>query len=95
MSSWFLFSAIGFYPVAGTTTFLVGAPLFDKILVKRTSNKHHFGAININAPENSASNMYVKSYSINNKVQLSFAFDDSILQSQDSTNINFVMNSTP
>lgn len=34
LSSWYIFSALGFYPVAGTTKYELGAPLFEKAEVK-------------------------------------------------------------
>jgi predicted alpha-1,2-mannosidase len=31
MSSWFIFAALGFYPITGTTTYVVGSPLFEHV----------------------------------------------------------------
>ena len=33
LSSWYVFSALGFYPVAGTDRYLVGSPIFDSATV--------------------------------------------------------------
>jgi len=30
LSAWYIFAALGFYPVAGTTTYILGAPTFDR-----------------------------------------------------------------
>lgn len=34
LSSWYVFSALGFYPIAGTTRYELGAPLFEKAVVQ-------------------------------------------------------------
>ena len=31
LSAWYIFSAMGFYPLAGTTRYVLGEPLFDRI----------------------------------------------------------------
>jgi predicted alpha-1,2-mannosidase len=31
MSAWYMFAASGFYPIAGTDTYLLGSPIFDKV----------------------------------------------------------------
>ena len=33
MSAWYIFSALGFYPVAGTDLYLVGSPLFERAVL--------------------------------------------------------------
>ncbi len=33
LSAWYVFSALGFYPVAGTALYLVGSPIFDEAVV--------------------------------------------------------------
>jgi predicted alpha-1,2-mannosidase len=35
LSSWYLFAAMGVYPVAGTTTYAVGSPIFERVEVDR------------------------------------------------------------
>jgi predicted alpha-1,2-mannosidase len=61
-SAWYVFSALGFYPVApGTTQYIVGAPLFKKAVM-------HFengNSLTINAPQNSAENLYIGSLKLN------------------------------
>ena len=34
LSSWYIFSALGFYPVAGSDLYQIGAPLFEKAEMK-------------------------------------------------------------
>jgi predicted alpha-1,2-mannosidase len=61
-SAWYVFSALGFYPVApGTTQYIVGAPLFKKAVM-------HFengNSLTINAPKNDANNIYIQSMKYN------------------------------
>jgi hypothetical protein len=35
LSAWYLFAAIGLYPRAGTDTFVVGTPLFERVEIDR------------------------------------------------------------
>lgn len=63
-SAWYVFSALGFYPVApGTTQYVIGAPLFKKATLHFENGKN----LVINAPDNSAKNMYIESMSFNGK----------------------------
>jgi predicted alpha-1,2-mannosidase len=64
-SAWYIFSAMGFYPVTpATDQYVLGAPLFKKITISLENGK----TIQINAPKNSDENRYVKSLSINGKL---------------------------
>ena len=61
-SAWYVFSALGFYPVApGTTQYVLGAPLFKKATLHFENGKN----LVINAPENSNKNIYIESMSFN------------------------------
>ena len=61
-SAWYVFSALGFYPVApGTTQYVLGAPLFKKATLHFENGKN----LVINAPENSDKNIYIESMSFN------------------------------
>ncbi len=63
-SAWYVFSAMGFYPVApGTGQYVFGAPLFNKITLQ-LENGNTFV---INAPNNSAKNLYVDDVTLNGK----------------------------
>lgn len=35
LSAWYLFSAIGFFPIAGTPDYVVGSPLFERVEIDR------------------------------------------------------------
>lgn len=61
-SAWYVFSAMGFYPVCPSSDqYVLGAPLFKKVtLTLENGNK-----VEINAPENSDANRYIKSMNYN------------------------------
>ncbi|MDD7888079.1 GH92 family glycosyl hydrolase [Flavivirga sp. 57AJ16] len=61
-SAWYVFSAMGFYPVApATDQYVLGAPLFKKTTVHLNNGKK----IVINAEDNNADNRYIQSMKIN------------------------------
>jgi len=63
-SAWYVFSAMGFYPVApGTDQYALGAPLFKKITLNFENGKKMV----IESPNNSAANRYVDSMTLNGK----------------------------
>lgn len=56
-SAWYVFSALGFYPVCpGSDEYVLGAPLFNKASIEFENGK----VLTINAPKNSEENKYVK-----------------------------------
>ncbi len=62
-SAWYVFSALGMYPVApGTDQYVLGSPLFKKATIKLQNGK----TFTINAPANSNENVYIGSASLNN-----------------------------
>ncbi len=61
-SAWYVFSALGFYPVCpGTDQYVLGAPLFKKTTVHFENGK----TLEIKAPQNSRTNMYIKDMKVN------------------------------
>lgn len=61
-SAWYVFTALGFYPVCpGTDQYVIGAPLFRKATIHMENGKD----VVINAPENSASNIYIQDMKVN------------------------------
>ena len=63
-SAWYVFSAMGFYPVCpGSDQYVIGAPLFNKITLKLENGKQ----VVINAQDNNADNRYIQSMSFNGK----------------------------
>jgi predicted alpha-1,2-mannosidase len=63
-SAWYVFSALGFYPVCpGTDQYVIGTPLFKKLTIHlENGNK-----LVINAPANNDKNFYIQSLEFNNK----------------------------
>ena len=62
MSAWYIFSALGFYPLKmGSPEYAIGAPLFKKATIHLENGKK----VVINAPENSKENKYVQGLKIN------------------------------
>lgn len=56
-SAWYVFSALGFYPVCpGTDEYIMGAPLFKKATINLENGKK----IVIDAPQNGVANRYIK-----------------------------------
>jgi len=65
-SAWYVFSALGFYPVTpATDQYVLGAPLFKKVTINLENGKQ----IVINAPKNSDENRYVNALKYNGAVQ--------------------------
>ena len=63
-SAWYVFSALGFYPVApATNQYVLGAPLFKKATVNLSNGK----TLEINAPENNSENKYVEKATLNGR----------------------------
>ena len=63
-SAWYVFTAMGFYPVCpGTDQYVLGAPLFPKTTVTLENGKRFV----IEAPGNSATNLYTQSVLLNGK----------------------------
>lgn len=61
-SAWYVFSAIGFYPVCpGTQQYVLGSPLFKKITLELPDGKEFV----VEADDNEANNFYIKSASLN------------------------------
>ena len=63
-SAWYVFSALGFYPVCpGTDQYVLGAPLFKKATLHFENGK----TLVIDAPENSDKNLYIESMKVNGR----------------------------
>ncbi|QQL50827.1 GH92 family glycosyl hydrolase [Mucilaginibacter ginkgonis] len=63
-SAWYVFSAMGFYPVCpAVDQYVLGAPLFKKVSLHLENGK----IVTINAPQNNGINRYVGAVSYNGK----------------------------
>lgn len=61
-SAWYVFSALGFYPVCpGTDQYVLGAPLFEKAVLHLENGKD----VSIHAAGNTPENMYVREMKLN------------------------------
>jgi predicted alpha-1,2-mannosidase len=64
MSSWFVWTAMGFYPgIPGRAELFLTAPLFPRIVIRRASRQ----TITIDAPGASAETPYVRSLTVNGR----------------------------
>ena len=64
-SAWYVFSAMGFYPVCpATDQYVLGAPLFKKITLNLENGK----TMVINAPNNNPSNRYINRVTVDGKL---------------------------
>ena len=75
-SAWFLFSALGFYPlVMGSGEYAVGSPLFTKATVHLENGRK----LVVKAPKNSTKNVYVQGLKVNGKRWNSTSLPHSLL----------------
>jgi predicted alpha-1,2-mannosidase len=89
-SAWYIFSAMGFYPVTPTVNqYVLGAPLFKKVTLSLENGK----TVTINAPANSADNRYVQGLQINGKAYSKNWLSHTDLQK--GAVLNFNMSATP
>jgi predicted alpha-1,2-mannosidase len=64
MSAWYIFTAMGFYPVNPVSgDYMIGSPIFEKTTLHLPSGKTFV----IFAPESSATNLYIQSAKLNGK----------------------------
>lgn len=60
MSAWFVFSAMGFYPVTpGVPEYRLGSPLFERITIRLSESLHDGETFVIDAPDNGPDSVYV------------------------------------
>lgn len=64
-SAWYVFSAMGFYPVCpGTDEYVIGSPLFKKVTINLSNGKK----VIINSSNNNKFNRYVEEIKTNKKI---------------------------
>jgi predicted alpha-1,2-mannosidase len=64
MSAWYLFTALGFYPVnPASGDYMIGSPLFTKMTLRLSNGK----LFTVTAENNSSKNIYIQSASLNGK----------------------------
>ncbi|KND32781.1 GH92 family glycosyl hydrolase [Streptomyces acidiscabies] len=75
-SAWYLFSALGFYPlVMGSGEYAIGSPLFTKATVRMDSGR----TLVVKAPGNSARNVYVQGVRFNGRALTSTSLPHSVI----------------
>ncbi len=89
-SAWYVFSALGFYPVCpGTDQYVIGAPLFKQAVLHLENGK----TVTIDAPANSKDNFYVGRLTVDGKdYQKNYLTHSQLL---DGAQINFEMVAQP
>ncbi|MBK1884053.1 GH92 family glycosyl hydrolase [Luteolibacter pohnpeiensis] len=90
MSAWFVFNAMGFYPMCpGTTQYMIGSPLFDRITLSLPGDKKFV----IDAKANGPQRPYIGSATLNGG-----SFNRTFLDHSEITkggNVTFEMTSAP
>src|SRR5688500_14789299 len=89
-SAWYVFSAMGFYPVCpATDQYVLGTPLFKKMTITLANGKK----LVINAPTNSDNNKYVQSLQWNGKaVTVNWISHKELLKGG---SLNWIMGNSP
>lgn len=68
MSAWYVFSALGFYPVNPVSrVYVIGSPVVTKAVLHLDREKYHGKTFTVLAANNSPKNVYVQSASLNGK----------------------------
>jgi predicted alpha-1,2-mannosidase len=66
MSAWYIFSALGFYPVnPDSGIYAIGSPVVSKAIVHLDRDKYHGRTFTVIAKNNSADNIYIQSAELN------------------------------
>lgn len=89
-SAWYVFSAMGMYPVApGTDEYVLGSPLFKKVTLKLENGK----IFTIAAPNNTAETRYIEEATLNGKeYSKNFLKYNTVMEGG---NLNFKMSAEP
>lgn len=63
MSAWYVWSAIGLYPLAGQTTYFIGSPIFDSAAIRLENGK----TFTVVAHNTSDANLYAQTATLNGR----------------------------
>lgn len=89
-SAWYVFSAMGFYPVCpGSDEYVIGSPLFNKMTVHLENGK----TFEINSPNNDPKKRYIKDIKVNGKTYSKNYFTHGDLMN--GAKIDITMSETP
>lgn len=89
LSSYYVFAALGIYPLAGHKLFLIGSPFVDKAEISLSSGK----TLTVSVKNNTEENIYVKSVFFNKKEITDFRIEATELLCGGT--LEFVMSNTP
>ena len=97
MSAWYIFTSMGFYPLAGSSTYLIGSPAVDRITIRRNNGQC---ILTIIIHQNSVENIYVERVLLDGRLLSTYPFIDHINHLRCSTGsstvqLDFFMSSTP
>lgn len=89
-SAWYVFSALGFYPVCpGSNEYVIGSPLFNRMTIHLENGEK----VEINAPDNTHKTRYVSDIRLNGKSYSKNYFTHADLMH--GARIDFTMSETP
>lgn len=89
-SAWYVFSALGFYPVCpGSDEYVIGSPLFEKMTIHLENGKK----VEINASGNNSQSRYISDVRINGKASSKNYFTHTDLMK--GAKIDFIMSDAP
>ncbi len=89
-SAWYVFSALGFYPVCpGTDEYILGSPLFKKVTLTLENGKE----IKITAADNNKENRYVQEMTVNGQAYTKNYLTHTMLL--DGAVVDYKMNNLP
>lgn len=89
LSAWYVFSSLGFYPLAGSTEYWIGSPCVERAEMTLSGG----GKLIIRAENQSEDNIYIQSVTLNGKKLTSPRIDHS--QIANGGELVFVMGSSP
>ncbi len=89
-SAWYVFSALGFYPVCpGSNQYVSGAPLFREAILHLENGN----TVKLSAPGNSIENRYIDQMTVNGKpYDLNYLKHDDLMNGAE---INYIMSDSP
>jgi predicted alpha-1,2-mannosidase len=92
MSAWYIFSALGFYPVCpGTGWYAIGSPLLKTAVISFENGKH----LRLTVKNQSEENVYIHEITVNGADYQKNYFEHSILFNETDTDIVIVMGPHP
>ena len=68
MAAWYVFSALGFYPVNPSSgIYIIGSPVVSKAVIHLDNDNYHGHTFTIIADNNNSNNVYIQSVTLNGK----------------------------